>query len=135
MFFLRAGAILAGVAVIAGAFGAHLLEDALTPERLETFETAARYQMYHALALVGIGLTRHPEAYRVTGYLFTAGIVVFSGSLYMLTLTDTAWLGAITPIGGVLFIAGWGFLAATGLKSESRYQTTSSSSKESEMLG
>ena len=135
MFFLRAGALLAGLAVIAGAFGAHLLEDALTLERLETFETAAKYQMYHALALVGIGLTQRPEAFKTSGYLFIAGTVVFSGSLYLLVLTDTAWLGAITPIGGVLFITGWGFLAATRIRKESRYQTTSSSSKESEMLG
>lgn len=135
MFFLRAGALLAGIAVIAGAFGAHLLEDVLTPERLDTFETAARYQMYHALALTGIGLSGKPQAFKTSGYLFFAGILIFSGSLYLLTLTDTAWLGAITPLGGALFIAGWGFMIPASRKKASLHQTTSSSSKEREMLG
>ena len=107
MTFLRAGALFAALGVMAGAFGAHALEAVLSPDRLETFEVAVRYQMYHALALFGIGLTGKGNQYKASCYAFIAGILVFSGSLYTLVLTDTSWLGAITPIGGVAFIAGW----------------------------
>ena len=110
-FFLVAAALSAALAVAAGAFGAHGLSTHVTPERLATFETAARYQMYHALALLAIGLLmeRQPEAalLRRAAWLFLAGTVLFSGSLYLLVLTDTPILGAITPFGGVAFIAGW----------------------------
>src|SRR5690625_7003199 len=96
--FLLLGAVFAAIAVAAGAFGAHALAERVTPERLQTFETAVRYQMYHALALLACGLLG--EAWRrsldVAAWLFTAGILIFSGSLYLLVLTDTAWLGAIT---------------------------------------
>lgn len=119
MIFLRVGALFAALGVIAGAFGAHLLESVLTPERLETFEIAVRYQMYHALALVGLGLFREPMRFRKSGYLFIAGMIVFSGSLYLLVLTDTSWLGAITPIGGVALIGGWAALLFDSFKSES----------------
>ena len=119
MIFLRAGALFAALGVIAGAFGSHLLEDVLTPERLATFEIAVRYQMYHALALVGIGFSRAPMRYRISGYSFIVGILIFSGSLFILTLTDTPWLGAVTPLGGVAFITGWGFLLVTTFKGES----------------
>ena len=135
MIFLRAGALLAALGVIAGAFGSHLLEEVLTEARLETFEVAVRYQMYHALALVGIGFSRHSMHYRASGYLFIAGILIFSGSLYLLTLTDTSWLGAVTPLGGVCFIAGWGFLLYKTLETGTQSQTTSSSSKDRDMLG
>ena len=135
MIFLRAGAVCAALGVIAGAFGSHLLEDMLTTERLATFEVAVRYQMYHALALLGIGFSKTGMKYRVSGYLFIAGILIFSGSLYLLTLTDTPWLGAVTPLGGVAFIAGWGWLLFTSLRSETQYQTTSSSSNDNDMLG
>jgi uncharacterized membrane protein YgdD (TMEM256/DUF423 family) len=112
--FLALGALFAGLAVAAGAFGAHGLRSRLTPDMLDVFETAARYQMYHALALfvVAWAVARWPEsAASVAGWCFVAGIVVFSGSLYLLALTGMRWLGAITPIGGVAFLAGWGVLA------------------------
>jgi uncharacterized membrane protein YgdD (TMEM256/DUF423 family) len=103
-----AAAGLAGVA--AGAFGAHALKTRLAPEMLAIFETGVRYQMYHALALVALGLAadRLPAgALRNAGLFFTAGIVIFSGSLYALSLSGVRLLGAITPIGGLAFLAGW----------------------------
>ena len=109
-FFFAAGAVLAGLAVAAGAFGAHALEGRISPARIMTFEVAARYQMYHALALLLVGWAAAQwPLWQVhwAGYLFVAGIVIFSGSLYVLVLTDTPWLGAITPLGGVAFISGW----------------------------
>ena len=101
------GAVNAALAVAAGAFAAHGLRERLTPRALEIFETGARYHLIHAVAMVlaGILLARGP------GYLFQAGIVLFSGSLYALALSDVKVLGAITPIGGVLFLAGWLWLA------------------------
>ncbi len=111
--FLLLGAVFAAIAVAAGAFGAHALAERVTPERLQTFETAVRYQMYHALALLACGLLGEVwrQSLDAAAWLFTAGILIFSGSLYLLVLTDTAWLGAITPIGGVAFISGWIALA------------------------
>jgi uncharacterized membrane protein YgdD (TMEM256/DUF423 family) len=112
-FFLL-GAISAFIGVAAGAFGAHGLEGRVTPERLATFEIAVRYQMYHALALLAVAwaTTRWPGTpTTAAGWLFVAGTVIFSGSLYVLVLTDTPWLGAITPIGGVALLAGWACLA------------------------
>lgn len=112
-FFFLIGAVLAGLGVAAGAFGAHGLEGRVTPDRLDTFHTAVTYQMYHALALLAVGWAAQGGSALVhgAGYCFVAGIVVFSGSLYLLVLTDTSWLGAITPIGGAAFIVGWGLLA------------------------
>lgn len=109
---MRLGALLAGIGVMAGAFGAHALEEMVSPDRLDTFETAARYQMYHAIALFVMGLKDpgQPRS-RWIAYLFLAGILLFSGSLYLLVLTDTAWLGAVTPLGGLAFIGGWLLLA------------------------
>lgn len=109
-FFLSAGALLAGLAVVLGAFGAHTLQTRVTPERLEVFETGVRYQMYHALGLLFLSWAAQQWAtWHITaaGYLFLAGIVIFSGSLYLLVVTDTPWLGAVTPIGGLAFIGGW----------------------------
>ncbi len=109
-FFLLAGAVLAGLAVAAGAFGAHGLEGRVSPERIETFETGVTYQMYHALALLFVGwwAAQTPGALVTwAGICFLVGIVLFSGSLYVLVLTDTSWLGAITPFGGVAFLVGW----------------------------
>jgi uncharacterized membrane protein YgdD (TMEM256/DUF423 family) len=85
----------------------------VSPARLETFRTAVAYQMYHALALLAVGWAAQGGGALVhgAGYCFVAGIAVFSGSLYLLVLTDTSWLGAITPIGGAFFLAGWGLLA------------------------
>ena len=114
--FLTIAAILAGLAVAAGAFASHALKEHLTERALEIFETAARYQMYHALALflVAILLSRTETiapTLSIAGYAFIAGITIFSGSLYALSLTDIKWLGAITPLGGVAFLVGWGCVA------------------------
>lgn len=109
-FFLLVGALSAGLAVVLGAFGAHTLEARVTPERLAVFETGVRYQMYHGLGLLFLAWAAQQwPGWQITwaGYLFLAGILIFSGSLYLLVLTDTPWLGAITPIGGLCFIAGW----------------------------
>jgi uncharacterized membrane protein YgdD (TMEM256/DUF423 family) len=108
--FFALGAASALVAVGAGAFGAHGLRARLTPDLLAVFETAARYQMYHALALLAAAwaVTRWPGPWPVrAGWLFLAGTVVFSGSLYALALSGVRWLGAVTPLGGVAFLAGW----------------------------
>ena len=108
--FFSVGALSALVSVAAGAFGAHALRARLTPELLAVFETAARYQMYHALGLLAVAwaTTRWPGALPLwAGWLFVAGTVLFSGSLYLLALTGTRWWGAVTPLGGVAFLAGW----------------------------
>ncbi|HEY2155885.1 MAG TPA: DUF423 domain-containing protein [Isosphaeraceae bacterium] len=113
--WLRLGAILGFLSVACGAFAAHGLKDHLDERGLALFETAARYQMYHALALVAVGLlargSRSSGALCVAGYSFLAGILLFSGSLYALALSGVRWLGAITPFGGVLFLVGWAALA------------------------
>ena len=106
------GAVNAAIAVGAGAFGAHGLRERLDARSLEIFETAARYQMYHALALVLCGVIATRGA-KQAGVVFQAGIVIFSGSLYALALTGVTGLGAITPIGGLAFLAGWLWLAYT----------------------
>jgi uncharacterized membrane protein YgdD (TMEM256/DUF423 family) len=116
--FLAIASILAGLAVAAGAFGAHALKDKLAERAIEIFETAARYQMYHALALLFIALllTRvetPPPFLTAAGFAFIAGIAIFSGSLYALSLSGIKWLGAIAPIGGAAFLIGWGCLAVT----------------------
>jgi uncharacterized membrane protein YgdD (TMEM256/DUF423 family) len=114
--FLRLGALSAAIAVAAGAFGAHALRARLAPDLLQVFETAARYQMYHALALLGVAWAAgHTEAAgpRRAGWLFVLGTILFSGSLYLLALTGMRWFGAITPLGGVMWIAGWTILALT----------------------
>jgi uncharacterized membrane protein YgdD (TMEM256/DUF423 family) len=112
--FLACGAISAFIAVAAGAFGAHALRGRLTPEMLAVFEVGVRYQMYHALALLAVAwmLGRWPGPWPVrAGWLFLAGTVLFSGSLYLLALTGIRWLGAITPLGGLAFLTGWLCLA------------------------
>jgi uncharacterized membrane protein YgdD (TMEM256/DUF423 family) len=112
--FFALGSVSALLAVGAGAFGAHALRQQLTPERLEVFETAARYQMYHALAMLAVALAlgRWPSGPTVpSGWLFLAGTVLFSGSLYLLSVTGVRWLGAVTPLGGVAWIAAWALLA------------------------
>jgi uncharacterized membrane protein YgdD (TMEM256/DUF423 family) len=118
--FFALGCFLAGLAVIAGAFGAHALRDQLSPERLVTFELAVRYQMYHAFALLACAwaATRWPGTFvGAAAALFLAGTLIFSGSLYALALTGARWLGAITPLGGLAFLAGWLCLAAAAMKS------------------
>lgn len=112
--FVMLAALSGLIAVAAGAFGAHALKDRLSPEYLAVFETAARYQMYHALALVAAAWasTRWPgSVIQWSGWLFVAGTVLFSGSLYALALSGVRWLGAITPLGGLAFMAGWLCLA------------------------
>ena len=103
------GAFLAKIAVILGAFGAHILKSKLPPEDLAIFETGVRYHMYHALAIIilgVVGLNYDENLIRLPAILLVLGIFVFSGSLYSLVLTGYRWLGAITPIGGLSFIAG-----------------------------
>jgi uncharacterized membrane protein YgdD (TMEM256/DUF423 family) len=112
--FFALGAVSGFISVSAGAFGAHALRSRLTPEYLGVFETAARYQMYHALALLAVAwaITRGTgSTAQWAGWLFVIGTVLFSGSLYGLALTGIRWLGAITPLGGVAFLAGWLCLA------------------------
>lgn len=114
--FAILGACFAATAVGAGAFGAHALKTILDPPMLAVYETAARYQMYHALGLLVV-----PWLYRETnsrwavkaGWLFCAGILLFSGSLYIVALAGIRWMGALTPLGGVSFIAGWVCMAWT----------------------
>ncbi len=111
--FFTLGTASALIAVGAGAFGAHALRARLSPDLLAVFETAARYQMYHALALLAVGwaVVRWPGPWPVrAGWLFAVGTLVFSGSLYALALTGVRWLGAITPLGGIAFLAGWACL-------------------------
>ncbi len=117
--FLALGALSAALAVAAGAFGAHALRTRLPPELLATFETAARYEMYHALGLAAAAwaATRFPGAAASwAGWLFAAGTLLFSGSLYALALGGARWLGAVTPFGGVAFVAGWIALAWAALR-------------------
>lgn len=112
--FATAAACSAALAVAAGAFGAHALRARLPLDLLAVFETAARYQMYHALGLLAVALldARAPRpGVRAAGWLFVAGTITFSGSLYALALSGVRSLGAITPLGGVCFIAGWLALA------------------------
>ena len=115
-FFVLAS-LFGGLSVALGAFGAHALEDRLTEALMGTYQTAVQYQFYHALALVAVAfaISRWPGGKLpvIAGWLFVAGILLFSGSLYLLVMTNTSWLGAITPLGGVAFIVGWLLLAFT----------------------
>ena len=102
------------LAVIAGAFGAHGLKDKIIPDDLKTYEKAVQYQVYHAISLMIIGILGFhisKDLLGVPAMFFVIGIVFFSGSLYLLVLTDMRWLGVIAPIGGVAFILGWSLLA------------------------
>jgi len=114
--FLKTAALLGALSVILGAFAAHKLKEMLAPDNLSTFETAVRYQFYHVFALLAVGIlyASFPSAkMRWAGYLFIAGIILFSGSLYLLCYLKYAgveglnWVGAITPFGGAAFIGGW----------------------------
>lgn len=116
--FMLIGVVAAFIGVGFGAFGAHSLRGRTSPEMLAVFETGVRYQMYHALAILitALALSRlDAPLIRWAGWLFTAGIVIFSGSLYALVLTGTSSLGAITPFGGIAFLAGWACLAIAAL--------------------
>jgi uncharacterized membrane protein YgdD (TMEM256/DUF423 family) len=114
--FLVIASILAGLSVAAGAFASHALREKLAERALQIFETGARYQMYHALALIAVaillGRSEAPQTLlAIAGSAFVLGIAIFSGSLYALSLSGIKWLGAITPLGGVAFLVGWGCLA------------------------
>lgn len=112
--FFVIGSMLAGIAVAAGAFGAHALEGRIAPSLLEAFGTGARYQLVHGVALLAVawGIDRWPNAgLELGGWLLAFGTAVFSGSLYLLALTGARWLGAVTPVGGTAMIAGWVVLA------------------------
>ncbi|WP_172898658.1 DUF423 domain-containing protein [Marinobacter sp. LV10R510-11A] len=116
------GAFFALTAVMAGAFGAHGLRNLVSERSLEVFQTAAAYQMYHAIALVliallsGFGLSR--RLLSLSAGFFLAGILLFSGSLYTLVLTDMRWVGAITPLGGLCFMIGWALLLTAGVRQQ-----------------
>ena len=117
--FLFIGALAGFLGVAFGAFGAHGLRSRLSPDMLAVFETAVRYQMYHALALLlTAALAARSDGWLVSmaGWSFTAGILVFSGSLYVLALTGITMFGAITPIGGLAFLLGWGCLLVVGIR-------------------
>jgi uncharacterized membrane protein YgdD (TMEM256/DUF423 family) len=117
--FFGLGAVSAMLAVGAGAFGAHALRARISPEHLAIFETGARYQIYHALALLAAAwaVSRWPGSLPVfAGWLFVLGSIFFSGSLYILALTGARWWGAVTPIGGLAFLAGWLCLVLTAVR-------------------
>ena len=117
--FVIIGALSGAIGVAAGAFGAHALRARLEPRLLEVFETGARYQMYHAIAMLAAAwiVTRFPGSLaNASGWLFLAGTVLCSGSLYAMAFTGIRALGAITPLGGVCFIAGWGCLALAAMR-------------------
>jgi uncharacterized membrane protein YgdD (TMEM256/DUF423 family) len=112
-FFFTSGAIAAFIAVALGAFGAHSLRNRLAPDMLNIFEVGVRYQLYHALGLLAVAwaIARWPESnLNAAGWAFIVGIVIFSGSLYILSITGIRWFGAITPIGGLAFLLGWAIL-------------------------
>lgn len=121
--FAALGALSGFVAVGAGAFGAHGLKARLAPDLLAVFETAARYQMVHALALLAVAWAIDRWSGRATvasGWCFVGGTLIFSGSLYLLALTGVRGFGAITPVGGVLFMAGWLLLAVAAWRGAAR---------------
>jgi uncharacterized membrane protein YgdD (TMEM256/DUF423 family) len=116
---VAAGALLGFLGVAAGAFGAHTIRERVSPERLDNWKTAADYQLWHALATIASGLIAvrwATGAAAAAGWCFVAGVLVFSGSLYALALTDRRKLGAITPFGGVLFLVGWVLLMVAAIR-------------------
>lgn len=121
--FLAIASVLGGLSVIFGAFASHALKDKLSDRALEIWQTGTQYQMYHALALLLVALLLSrietpPTFLNIAGFAFIAGVILFSGSLYALSLSSIKWLGAIAPVGGVALIVGWTSLliAAWGLK-------------------
>lgn len=118
--WLFAGAVNAFIAVAAGAFGAHALKARLTAERLAVFDTGTRYHLVHAVALVVVGFLVHHKPGTLAdaaGWLLLAGMILFSGSLYWLALGGPRWLGPITPLGGLSFLAGWLCFALASIRS------------------
>jgi uncharacterized membrane protein YgdD (TMEM256/DUF423 family) len=120
--FITMAALSGMLAVVFGAFGAHALKNRLDDYALGVFQTAVQYHFYHSLALLAVGILALsvPDStlLKSSGWLFAAGLVVFSGSLYVLSLSGVRWLGAVTPLGGLAFIAGWACLAAAAWKSQ-----------------
>ena len=117
--FLLSGSVFGFLSVALGAFAAHALKEKLDAYSLGVFQTGVQYQFFHALALLLVGLLSHtvnPEGFKAAGFSFLFGIVVFSGSLYLLAFTGVKWLGAITPIGGLGFLVGWVALFLSVLK-------------------
>ncbi len=118
--FITLASLSGMLAVVFGAFGAHALKGKLDDQALKVFETAVQYHFYHTFALLVVGVIALNQPQTVllksSGWLFVIGILVFSGSLYLLSLTGVRWLGAITPLGGLALLAGWACLAATGWK-------------------
>lgn len=117
--FLIIASIFGALSVALGAFASHALQNKLTPKALAIWETGTKYQMYHALALIVVALLlTHSDApaiaLKLAGFAFITGIALFSGSLYAISLSNLKWLGAITPLGGVAFLIGWGSLAIAG---------------------
>lgn len=120
-FWVGIASLFAALGVGLGAFGAHALKVRLSPEDLAIFEVGVRYQMYHALALLGLGFVAakvDSNLIRAAGWLFVSGIVIFSGSLYALVFTGNRMLGAVTPIGGLAFIIAWILLAFAVFRSQ-----------------
>ena len=130
--FIRAGSFFAMAAVILGAFGAHTLEQVIDPEQIATFETGVTYQFYHAFALLFLGLWlyfRKTQMMEYAGWAFIIGIILFSGSLYMLSVREWLnlemnWLGPITPLGGTFFIVGWAILLYASFQENGRTHKT-----------
>lgn len=118
--FITLASLSGMLAVMLGAFGAHALKNKLDAYALGVFETAVQYHFYHSFALLAVGVIAlsQPQTtlLKTSGWLFFLGILVFSGSLYLLSLTGVRWLGAVTPLGGLAFIGGWACLAAVGWK-------------------
>jgi uncharacterized membrane protein YgdD (TMEM256/DUF423 family) len=118
--FITLASLSAMLAVALGAFGAHALKSRLDEYSLGVFQTAVQYHFYHSLALLAVGVlaVSQPQTalLKTSGWMFFLGILVFSGSLYLLSISGMRWLGAITPLGGLAFLAGWACLAATGWK-------------------
>ena len=112
---LFAAALLGAAGVALGAFGAHGLRARLDARALEIWETAVRYHLTHAVALLALALAPHAAPLRTAGWLFAAGIALFSGSLYVLALGGPRWLGPVTPLGGLAFLAGWVWIAKAAL--------------------
>ena len=119
-WFITLGSLSGMLAVMMGAFGAHALKSTLDDYAFGVFQTAAQYHLIHSLALLAVGVIALSQPsttlLKTSGWLFVVGVLVFSGSLYLLSLTGMRWLGAITPLGGVAFIGGWACLAGLGWK-------------------
>ena len=126
IYFIRTAAVLGAISIATGAFAAHTLKSIVAPEVLQIFETAVKYQFYHVVALLAVGMLykEYPsKKLKWAGWLFIAGIILFCGSLYLLCLlkhlypADRFWVGAITPLGGICFITGW-LLLAIGVRNK-----------------